>query len=251
ESTRARCRIAEGSEVGRQVDALIVLGGDGTFLRASHIIERNEVPVIGVNFGGLGFLTEITLAELYSALEAILADRYEYEERRMLRATIHSPGHPVYQGDALNDIVIAKCGSISRIIEVECTVDQRFVSAFRGDGLIVATPTGSTAYSLASGGPILHPALAAVVITPICPHMLTNRPLVLDDHRAIMIRLITSDVEALVALDGAHGQALAPRAEVHVTRSPRTLRLVKSPTRDYFQVLRATLKWGEASTLRR
>ncbi len=240
------CAVADGCEVGESADALIVLGGDGTFLRASHMLTRSDVPIIGVNFGGLGFLTEITLDELDSALEAVIEGRYAHEERRLLRAVIERSDGSSESGDVLNDVVVAKSGSLSRIIEIEASVDGRFVSSFRGDGLIVATPTGSTAYSLASGGPVLHPALPAIVLTPICPHMLSNRPLVVDDGVKIEIRLLTTDVEAHVTLDGQRSLALTPDDVIRISRSPRTLRLVKSPRRDYYEVLRAKLKWGEA-----
>jgi NAD+ kinase len=239
------CCVADGCEMGERADALIVLGGDGTFLRASHMLQRSDVPIIGVNFGGLGFLTEITLDELDSALAEVLAGHYAYEQRRLLRAVIRRADGSTESGDVLNDVVVAKSGSVSRIIEVEASVDGRFVSSFRGDGLIIATPTGSTAYNLASGGPILHPALPAIVLTPICPHMLTNRPLVVDDSVAIAIHLLTTDVEAHLTLDGQKSLALTPRDAILITRSPRTLRLVKSPKRDYYEVLRAKLKWGE------
>jgi NAD+ kinase len=189
--------VADGKTVGATADAFVVLGGDGTLLVASHFIERSDVPIVGVNFGNLGFLTEITLGELYPTLEAVLGGRYEYDDRRMLRAAIRSAGRPEAIGDVLNDVVIMKA-AVSRIIELDVTVDGLFVSAFRADGLIVSSPTGSTAYNLAAGGPILHPSLPAVTIT----------------------------------------------------RSPRTLRLVKAHGRDHYEVLRTKLKWGESATRR-
>jgi NAD+ kinase len=155
-----------------------------------------------------------------------------------------------FVGDVLNDVVISKAGAVSRIIELDVLVDGAFVSAFRADGLIIASPTGSTAYSLAAGGPILHPSLAATVVTPICPHTLTNRPLVLDDGALVEVRLETPDVEVHVTLDGQRGTLLARDDSVSVTRSPRRLRLVTSPRRDYYEVLRAKLRWGESSARR-
>ena len=241
----AACEIADGRTVAGNADVVVVLGGDGTLLAASHLLESPTVPIVGVNFGSLGFLTEITLPEVYPTLEGVLAGRYEYDDRRMLRAVVRRAGHTDGVGDVLNDVVITKA-VVSRIIELEVTVDGLFVSAFRADGLIISSPTGSTAYNLAAGGPILHPSLPAVVLTPICPHMLTNRPLVIRDEGVIEVRLHTQDVEVHITLDGQRGFAMTEHNTVTVTRSPRTLRLVKAAGRDYYEVLRTKLKWGEA-----
>jgi NAD+ kinase len=241
--------VAEGREVAGSADVLVVLGGDGTLLASSHLLESGAVPIVGVNFGSLGFLTEITLPEVYPTLERVLAGQYEYEDRSMLRAVIRRAGQPDTVGDVLNDVVITK-GVLSRIIELDVTVDGVFISAFRADGLIVSSPTGSTAYNLAAGGPILHPSLPAVVLTPICPHMLTNRPVVMRDTGVIEIRLHSEDVEVHLTLDGQRGLPMTPADTVTVTRSPRTLRLVKAAGRDYYEVLRTKLKWGEASRRR-
>jgi NAD+ kinase len=201
--------------------------------------------VLGVNFGSLGFLTEITLAELYSTLTGVLENRYEHEDRRLLRAVVRRRNRADVTADVLNDVVITKAGP-SRIIEVDVVVDGRFVSSFRADGIIVSSPTGSTAYNLAAGGPILHPTLAATVLTPICPHMLTNRPLVVADTAAIEVKLSDGrGVEVYTAFDGQLSFPLADGDTVTVTSSPRRLRLVKVPGRDYYEVLRRKLKWGE------
>jgi NAD+ kinase len=238
------CLTAQAREVASRSDALVVLGGDGTLLAASHVLER-PIPVLGVNFGSLGFLTEITLAELYPTLTKLLDGSYRYEERRMLRAAVEREGRSQVIGDVLNDVVVTKA-ALSRIIQLDVAVDGFFVSAFRADGLIVSSPTGSTAYNLAAGGPILHPSMAAVVLTPICPHMLTNRPLVVSDEAEIEVRLRDAgEGDVHIALDGQPGLPLAPRDVVRVTKSPRSLRLVKSPGRDYYEVLRTKLKWGE------
>jgi len=240
------CTRAPGEQVVQRADALVVLGGDGTLLAASHLLDEGRpVPVLGVNFGSLGFLTEITLADLYPTLEGVLAGRYRFEERRLLRAQVRRQGQPDVWGDALNDVVVTKA-ALSRIIELEVSVDGAFVSAFRADGLIVSSPTGSTAYNLAAGGPILHPTLPAVVLTPICPHMLTNRPLVVRDESAIEVRLRNAtEGDVHITFDGQRGFPLGSQDSVRVSRSPRTLRLVKAPGRDYFEVLRTKLKWGE------
>jgi len=244
----AACTVADRQEVAAHAEALVVLGGDGTLLRACRLLEGRPVPIVGVNFGSLGFLTEITLEELYPTLEGLLRGGYDAEERSMLRAVIERQGQPDTVADALNDVVVTKAALVSRIVELEVAVDGRFVSAFRADGLIVSTPTGSTAYNLAAGGPILHPSLRAMALTPICPHMLANRPLVIGDEASVSVSLSTGNVEVVVTVDGQEGVPLAPQDRVVITRSPCTLRLVRAP-RDYFEVLRTKLKWGEARRL--
>jgi len=244
------CIVSSGTEVAARADAIVVLGGDGTLLSASHVLDDRAIPVVGINFGSLGFLTEVALPEIYPALQSVLDGDYGYEERRMLRASVRRDGQEEVRGDVLNDVVITKA-AVSRIIELDVSVDGVFVSAFRADGLIVSSPTGSTAYNLAAGGPILHPKLPAVVLTPICPHMLTNRPLVLSDASTIEARLrAAGGVEVHVSLDGQKGFRLDSADTVTVTRSPRCLRLVKVPGREYFKVLRTKLKWGESTTRR-
>jgi NAD+ kinase len=241
----ATCVAATPREIADMSDALVVLGGDGTLLAATHLLDR-PVPMLGVNFGSLGFLTEITLPELYPTLEGVLDGTYRYEERRMLRAVVKSPQQEDAVGDVLNDVVITKA-ALSRIIELDVSVDGAFVSAFRADGLIVSSPTGSTAYNLAAGGPILHPALPAVVLTPICPHMLTNRPLVVSDGAKVEIQLRAGrEGEVHITFDGQRGFSLRRDDLIEVSRSPRRIRLVKPPTRDFYEVLRSKLKWGDA-----
>jgi NAD+ kinase len=242
--------VASDKEVAQQADALVVLGGDGTLLAASHVVQK-PIPVLGVNFGSLGFLTEITLPELYPALEGVLAGSYRFEERRMLHAVVRRGGKPQSEGDVLNDVVITKA-AFSRIIEFDVAVDGAFVSSFRADGLILSSPTGSTAYNLAAGGPILHPTLPAVVLTPICPHMLSNRPLVVPDGTTVQVRVLESrPLEIRASLDGQDGHVLGHQDSVTIRCSERTLRLVRAPGRDYFEVLRTKLKWGESTARRR
>ena len=237
--------VVSGREAAARADALVVFGGDGTLLAASRLLER-PIPVLGVNFGSLGFLTEIAPAELLPTLSGVLEDRYEYEERRLLRALVRRRGQPEISADVLNDVVITKAGP-SRIIEVEARIDGLFVSSYRADGVVVSSPTGSTAYCLAAGGPILYPTLPAFVVTPICPHTLTNRPLVVGDSSQVELRLRDArDVEVYVALDGQETFAFSSGDSVGVTGGPRRLRLVKAPGRDYYQVLRSKLKWGDA-----
>ena len=241
--------VRSARDVAAAADALVVLGGDGTLLAASQAVE-SSVPIVGVNFGSLGFLTEITLPELFPTLLGVLDGSARSEERRMLRATVERDGQEMARGDVLNDVVVTK-GALSRILELDVTVDGLFVSGFRADGLIVSSPTGSTAYNLAAGGPILHPALPAMVLTPICPHMLTNRPLVVSDQSRVEVRVSPGrQGDVHITFDGQHGLPLRGDDTVVVTRSQRTIRLVKAPARDYYEVLRTKLKWGE-STARR
>jgi len=239
------CLVASGRDMAGLADAVVVLGGDGTLLAASRLLDK-EIPVVGVNFGSLGFLTEITLGELYPALESVLDGRSQYEDRRLLRAVLRRRGRPEVTADVLNDVVVTKAGP-SRIIDLEVKVGGAFVSSFRADGIIVSSPTGSTAYNLAAGGPILSPTLPAVVITPICPHMLANRPLVVPDESRIEVRLRAArDVDVYVALDGQETFAFTEDDQVDVSASPRRLKLVKAAGRDYYEVLRTKLKWGES-----
>jgi NAD+ kinase len=238
------CHIASGREMVAQADALVVLGGDGTLLAASRLLER-PIPVLGVNFGSLGFLTEVTLPELYATLEGILEGEFEHEDRRLLRAVVERRGRADVSADVLNDVVITKAGP-SRIIDLDVVVDGTFVSSFRADGIIVSSPTGSTAYNLAAGGPILRPTLPAMVVTPICPHMLSNRPLVVGDEARVEVRLRAArGVEVYAALDGQETFALGEGDGAVITGSPLRLKLVTAPGRDYFEVLRTKLKWGE------
>lgn len=246
EAVEGACLVASGRDMAGLADALVVLGGDGTLLAASRLLEK-PIPVLGVNFGSLGFLTEVALGELYPALRSVLDGSYEHEERRLLRAVVRRRGRPDQTSDVLNDVVITKAGP-SRIIEVDVAVDAQPVSSFRADGIIVSSPTGSTAYNLAAGGPILHPTLPAVVVTPICPHMLTNRPLVVGDDTTVEVRLRDArDVDVYAALDGQETFAFTDGDSVSVTGSPRRLKLVKAPGRNYYEVLRAKLKWGDTA----
>ncbi len=241
----AGCTVVSGREAAARADVLVVLGGDGTLLAASRLLER-PIPVLGVNFGSLGFLTEIAPGELLPTLAGVLEGRYQHEDRRLLRAVVKRRDRPEVTADVLNDVVITKAGP-SRIIEVDARIDGLFVSSFRADGIVVSSPTGSTAYCLAAGGPILYPTLPAFVVTPICPHTLTNRPLVVGDSSQVELRLRDArDVEVYAALDGQETFAFADGDSVEVTGGPRRLRLVKAPGRDFYQVLRSKLKWGDA-----
>jgi NAD+ kinase len=226
-------------------DLLVVLGGDGTLIGMAGRIARtgSDVPILGVNFGSLGFLTEITLAELYDALAAALEGRALLESRAMLEARTWRNNLPFSDHFVLNDIVITK-GALSRIIEISVIIDDAPVMRVRADGLIVASPTGSTAYNLGAGGPILHPAVDAMVLTPIAPHTLTNRPVVIPASSDVQMRPNMEGNEVYVTFDGQSGFPLQAGDLVSVRRAPHPLRIVKSAERTYFDVLREKLKWG-------
>jgi NAD+ kinase len=225
-------------------DLIVVLGGDGTLIGMAGRIARAgvDVPIVGVNFGSLGFLTEVTLPELYSTLEAVLDGRAHIDRRMMLQAHTERGGRAFRDLQVLNDVVITK-GALSRIIDLEVTVDDELVMRIRADGLIVATPTGSTAYNLAAGGPIVHPSVDAVTLTPIAPHTLTNRPVVVPGDSQIQIVPMTdANDEVFVTFDGQSGYPLMPGDVITIARADRPLQLVRAHT--YFDVLREKLKWG-------
>ena len=241
-------RTVSRDDLPRTCDLIVVLGGDGTLIgMADRIAEAGaDVAVLGVNFGSLGFLTEITLPELYPSLESVLAGTAQIEERMMLRSRTLRDGAVHADRLALNDVVITK-GALSRIIDLEVEIGGRPVMRVRADGLIVGSPTGSTAYNLAAGGPILHPEVDALLLTPIAPHMLTNRPVVVPASSEIRVRPAVngSNEEMFVTIDGQSGHALQSTDEVCITRAERPLKLIRASTRTYFDVLRQKLKWSE------
>ncbi|MFB3818364.1 MAG: NAD(+)/NADH kinase [Candidatus Methylomirabilales bacterium] len=230
--------------MAERADLIIVLGGDGTMLSVARHTGAREVPILGVNLGGLGFLTEVTLDGLFPTLDAILEERFAVSRRLTLRVRVLRGGEALGQYEALNDAVVTKT-TPSRMVHLETTVNGETVTTFRADGLIVATPTGSTAYCLSAGGPIVYPTLPALVIIPICPHTLTNRPLVLPDGARIEIRHGSPAEEVHLTVDGQVDVPLAYRDVVAVERSPHTITLIKSPKLNYFELLRTKLRWGE------
>jgi len=241
-------RTVDRDDLPRACDLIVVLGGDGTLIGMADRIAESaaDVPILGVNFGSLGFLTEITLSELYPSLESVLSGKAEIEERLMLRSRTLRSGQVHADRLALNDVVITK-GALSRIIDLEVEIAGHPVMRVRADGLIVASPTGSTAYNLAAGGPILHPEVDAVLLTPIAPHMLTNRPVVVPASSEVRVRpaLNSSNEEVFITIDGQSGHALQSDDEICITKAERPLRLVRASTRTYFDVLRQKLKWSE------
>ena len=225
------------------VDLILVLGGDGTMIATARMIEDLEVPVLGINYGGLGYLTEFRIEELYSALESILEGNYRLDKRVMLR-TLHQRGDEVINSNrVLNDVVINK-SALARIIEIDAYLNDQFVNSFRADGLIVSTPTGSTAYNLSAGGPVIFPSMNAIVITPICPFTLSNRPIVVPDDAVIELRLKTDQEDVSLTLDGQVGFPLKVEDRVVIRKSPTTFNLIQPANRNYFEVLRDKLRWG-------
>ena len=239
---------ADKDELVKRVDLVLVLGGDGTLLGMAGRIGQAgvNIPILGVNFGGLGFLTEVTLPELYATLEAALNLSAQTDERMTMRAITSRDGASFDDRVVLNDVVLTQ-GTLSRIIDLSVTVDDQFVTRVRADGLIVSSPTGSTAYNLAAGGPILHPQVDGLVITPIAAHTLTNRPLVVPGSTEVRVQphMDGSRDEVYVTFDGQFGFRLTDKDVVSVRRSARPIRLIRATARSYFEILREKLKWGQ------
>ncbi len=230
--------------IGRQSDLAIVVGGDGTLLNAARSLVDFHVPILGVNLGRLGFLVDVSPDEIEHSLDDILAGNHQEEQRSLLHADIVRHGHSITQAVALNDVVVHK-SEMARMIEVEAFLDGTFITAYRADGLIIATPTGSTAYALSGGGPIIHPTLETVLLVPICPHTLTQRPLTLSAEGCIEIHISpasTTDIQ--VTCDGQTSLDVEPDDTVRIRKKRRKLRLIHPFDYDYFNLLRAKLHWG-------
>jgi NAD+ kinase len=235
--------LKDEQEAARRADLVLVLGGDGTLIHAARMLDGRPAPILGVNMGSLGFLTEVPQAELYQAIEHVLSGKAEVSERMKLRVHLHrGSDEKLVDAEVLNDVVIAK-GTLSRMAEFEATAAGDFVTRYKADGIIVATPTGSTAYSLAANGPILYPSMRGVILNPICPHTLTQRPIVLPDDQTVNI-LLVSESEVYLTLDGQSGLRLEVGDRVQIKQSPNRVLLVRNPRVDYFGILRAKLKWG-------
>ncbi|NTW60337.1 MAG: NAD(+)/NADH kinase [Nitrospirae bacterium] len=227
------------------VDMIIVLGGDGTLLSAARLVadSRKNVPIFGVNLGSLGFMAEVPLEELYGNLEKALAGKLRADERMMLFASVIRKGKTIAEHTVLNDAVVSK-GTFARMVSLEVSVGDDYLTAIRADGLILATPTGSTAYSLSAGGPIIHPALHCFVVTPICPHTLSNRPIVIPDSSVVRVKLLSRSEGASLSFDGQVVTALRQNDVVEVKKAKYRVRLIKHPTKNYYEILRTKLKWG-------
>lgn len=234
----------------RDIDMVIVLGGDGTLLGVARAMGKRQIPILGVNLGSLGFLTDIAVKDVYHVLQEILGGEVTIDQRMMLSADLVRKGDVVTREMVLNDVVITK-GAIARIIELGVDIDEQFVANMRADGVIVSTPTGSTAYSLAAGGPVLHPEIDAMILTPICPHTLTYRPVVISDRVVIELTLRGDPGEVYATFDGQASEPLKPGDTIRVKKSRSSVRLVSLPESSYFQVLRHKLRWAERPRGRR
>lgn len=235
---------ASRRELGAHCDLVIVVGGDGTLLNAARSLADFEVPLLGVNLGRLGFLVDISPDTMHESIDSILAGEYQEERRVMLHTTVHHEGEQLSESDALNDVVVHKW-EVARMIETETYIDGHYVSAMRSDGLIVSTPTGSTAYALSGGGPILHPGMEALVLVPICPHTLSNRPIVFDASSEVEI--VVGDApytRAQVTCDGQINLGLVSGDRIRIRRKDTRLHLIHPKHHDHYQILRAKLGWG-------
>ena len=241
----ANCQIesVELDEFQAAADLIVVLGGDGTMISTARFIGDREVPVLGINYGSLGYLTEFRIEEMFDALEAILAGHYEIDRRVMLNVSLWRDEERLGGGRVLNDVVLNK-SVLARMIAIEVWLDEFFVNSFRADGLIIATPTGSTAYNLSAGGPIVFPSMNAIILTPICPFTMTNRPIVIPDTSEIKLKLRHETEGVALTLDGQIGYQMTWEETVLIRKSRTTFNLVQPLNRNYFDVLRDKLKWG-------
>jgi len=240
--------LSEDSSITHDIlKCLIVLGGDGTMLGAARKVGRHGVPILGVNLGGLGFLTSIPLKRLYPCIEMMLNDRLEVEHRLMLETKVLRDGVEACRFLTLNDAVINK-GALARIIDLDVHINNEFLTTFRADGLIISTPTGSTGYNLSAGGPILYPTMANLILTPICPFTLTNRPLILPDTVIVSITMgKESEEKVILTFDGQVGFELLHGDRIIISKSESRIKLYKSPDQTYFEILRAKMMWGGAT----
>ena len=226
---------------------IVVLGGDGTLLGASRKYGRHDIPILGVNLGGLGFLTSIPLENLYPSVEMLLEDNLEIEERLMLETKVMRNDREIFRFQTLNDVVINK-SALARIIDLDVFINDEFLTTFRSDGLIISTPTGSTGYNLAAGGPILYPSMSSVILTPICPFTLTNRPIILPDSAVVSIMMLKESEEKVsLTFDGQVGFDLLPNDRILISKSENRIKLFKSPYQTYYEILRTKMKWGGAT----
>jgi NAD+ kinase len=234
----------ERDQVAKNSQLLLVLGGDGTLLAAARVAAPLDIPILPINMGSLGFLTSFKLEEMYPALEETLAGRLPSSERVMLDVELEREGRVIERQTVLNEAVINK-GALARMIDLELLIDGEFVCRYRVDGLIVATPTGSTAYSLSAGGPIVHPSVESWVITPICPHTLSDRPVVIRDSSQVEIDLSAGTESVFLTLDGQTGIPMQSADKVRMTRAAARLKLIQPQKKSYFEILHSKLKWGE------
>lgn len=227
-----------------ETQCIVVLGGDGTLLSAARHYGQGGVPILGVNVGGLGFITAVGRGDLYPAMEKVLAGDYQVEDRMLLTGAVVRGGVKIFQQTVMNDVVINK-GALARIVELETFIDNEYLITYRADGLIVSTPTGSTAYTLGAGGPIVFPSLHTITLIPICPFALTNRAIILPDTVTISVHLDDKVQDVYLTFDGQLGLALEPGDVVEIQKAPGAIKLIRSPYKSYFEILRTKLRWGE------
>ena len=231
-------------EMSRRAELILVLGGDGTLIHAARMVRGRAVPILGVNLGSLGFLTEVPRSELFARLPEVISGRARLHTRMKLACRLHRGGKVIVEDEVLNDVVINR-GAMARIADHEVSLDGQYMTTFKSDGVILATPTGSTAYALAAGGPIVHPALECAVVAPICPHALTQRPFVVPGDQVVNVVLRSPAADVYLTLDGQAGHALQQGDRLEVWRSSNRTVLVSNPNMDYFGILRQKLHWGE------
>jgi len=231
------------NEIKNNADLLIVLGGDGTLISSNRIISGANIPILGVNLGRLGFLTETKVEEALDTVKKVLSGNYKFDNRMKLISDIFYDEEKVFSTEVLNDIVINK-GALARIIDIEVHIDNQYVNTYRADGLIISTPTGSTAYTLAAGGPLVYPTLNSIILTPICPHSLTHRPIVIHDDSEIKIRILNDDEKVFITYDGQIGRKMSLKEEIIIYKSAQPVKLIVSQKRNYFALLKEKLGWG-------
>jgi len=231
-------------ELPRHADMIIVLGGDGTLLSVARAVGNDRVPILGINMGGLGFLTDITLSEMFPLLKEILEGNYTVRKRMLLKTTITRKSGTQKTFQALNDVVINK-GALARIIDIKAAISGEYLTTYRSDGLIVSTPVGSTGYSLSAGGPIVCPGVNGIIITPICPHTLTNRPILIKEDDTVTLTLLSKEDEVIVTVDGQVGHPIGYEDTVEISKSDNSIAMIVPPGKSYYEILRTKLKWGE------
>ena len=242
--THCAIDIVPHEKLAASVDLIVVLGGDGTMIATSRMMGDYDVPVLGINYGTLGYLAEFRVEELVPALESALAGDYRIDTRVRLAVDLYRGDEMLMHNRALNDVVINK-SALARIIEIEARMNGMLISGFRADGLIVSTPTGSTAYNLSAGGPVVYPSMNALVITPICPFTLSDRPIVVPDDCLVELRLRTPDEDVVLTLDGQFGLPIGIEDRILIRKSLTTFKIVQPKNRNYFEVLREKLRWGK------
>lgn len=242
-SSYEKVKVVDRLVLPDKVDVILVLGGDGTFLTVAKLVDKKPVPLLGINFGTLGFLTEIPIEKIEECIDKLIAGEFIVENRPVLRVKVVRKNGHILIYRCVNEVAI-KRDTLARIIEIDVDADGEYLTTFRGDGVIVATPTGSTAYSLSAGGPILYPTLNAMLLTPICPHTLTMRPLVLKGETCLTVKLKTESENVMVIFDGQEGIELRVGDLIEITRSPYDLLILRDPAKSYFETLREKLKWG-------